>query len=194
MPANVILIKHAMPLVDPAVPAPDWPLSDAGKADALRLANLLRRDAPCCIVPSPQPKAQETGAILAAALAVPLQPAHPGLAEQDNSGEPFQPDPATFRAQVERYLAQPQAVVYGRESASMVAERMQHALDALLAPLPPDASIVLVSHGRSITALLQSHDPALDAFGLWRALGLPSFVRLRRPDLRLVAVVPNLPN
>jgi 2,3-bisphosphoglycerate-dependent phosphoglycerate mutase len=54
----VILVRHAMPELDPAVPHHDWHLGEAGRAAARELAAHLSRDAR--VVSSDEPKARET--------------------------------------------------------------------------------------------------------------------------------------
>jgi broad specificity phosphatase PhoE len=54
----VILVRHAMPELDPAVPHHDWHLGEAGRAAARELAARLPRDAR--VVSSDEPKARET--------------------------------------------------------------------------------------------------------------------------------------
>jgi broad specificity phosphatase PhoE len=54
----VILVRHAMPELDPAVPHHDWHLGPAGRAAARELAARLPRGVR--VVSSDEPKARET--------------------------------------------------------------------------------------------------------------------------------------
>ncbi|MGE5830021.1 MAG: histidine phosphatase family protein [Micromonosporaceae bacterium] len=56
--SSLVLVRHAMPVVDPASPAHEWPLSSDGRADALRLVPLLPSGA--LLVASDEPKAYQT--------------------------------------------------------------------------------------------------------------------------------------
>ena len=69
--AKLILIKHASPQVETAVPSHEWKLSPAGREKAAALAERLRPDAPGAIVSSVEPKAIETARIIAADRASP---------------------------------------------------------------------------------------------------------------------------
>lgn len=54
----MILVRHALPELDPAVPPREWHLGPAGRAAARELAARLPRDAQ--LVSSDEPKARET--------------------------------------------------------------------------------------------------------------------------------------
>src|SRR5579885_2855921 len=66
---HLILIKHALPAVVPAIPASQWVLSDEGRRRcAAVVARLARVVAPATIAASDEPKARETAQLLAAQL------------------------------------------------------------------------------------------------------------------------------
>src|SRR5439155_1154486 len=80
---NLILVKHAMPQVDVETPAHEWRLGPVGVAGAGTIATTLgKRYAPSRIVASQEPKATQTGAIIAERLHLPLVMAE-GLHEHD---------------------------------------------------------------------------------------------------------------
>jgi broad specificity phosphatase PhoE len=62
---TLILIKHALPEIDPERPAPEWHLGDTGRAQAETLAEQLRAYAPQRVLTSVESKAHETGEIVA---------------------------------------------------------------------------------------------------------------------------------
>ena len=68
--AQLVLVKHAKPLMDPNTPSRQWKLSDVGREQAQQLAQRLGGRAIDVVVTSAEPKAQETGSIIAEALAL----------------------------------------------------------------------------------------------------------------------------
>ena len=88
--SQLILIKHATPLKDPARPSSEWKLSDTGREQAARLADELRDRKIEQIITSVEPKAQETGQIIAKALNGPVETAE-GLHEHDRTNVPVLP-------------------------------------------------------------------------------------------------------
>lgn len=188
----LVLVKHAWPQIDPALPARRWPLSDRGRAQAAALAEEMRSLAPGRVVASREPKAAETGRVLARAWACPFALAD-GLQEHDREGVAYLPE-ATFRAEVARFFAEPQRRVLGRESAREAADRFAAAVDAVLAaggaaPGAVDASLdggrrsagadaedvaVIVAHGTVISLFLADRC-GVDGFATWSALALPAY-------------------
>src|SRR5205823_2550130 len=69
--ARLILIRHARPVVEPDVPSSRWHLSDEGRADCRPLAARLTPLGASWVFASVEPKAWETGAIVAQRLEVP---------------------------------------------------------------------------------------------------------------------------
>src|ERR1051325_8791308 len=69
---TLILIKHARPDVMPAVPSRDWTLSDEGRDSCKALAARLAAKPPDLFVTSDEPKAIETGSIVAGILKKPV--------------------------------------------------------------------------------------------------------------------------
>ena len=66
MMRTLILVKHAMPTLEPEVPSRAWHLSDAGRARCLPLAEQIAAYRPVAIAASAEPKATETAQIVAA--------------------------------------------------------------------------------------------------------------------------------
>lgn len=182
----ILLIKHAMPLIQPQIPAPHWRLSDAGRDACAALAAALTPYAPEVIVTSEEPKAVETGEHTANYLSVPVM-TRAGFHEQDNSGEIYEKEVSDWHAKVWAMFAQRHEVVYGVESAEAAAQRFEAALREVMAHLP-GKRLAVVAHGRVITAFVTRYTPEIDAFDLWRSLSLPSFVVLDDDD-RLREVV-----
>ena len=125
---RLILVKHAMPEIDPQLPAPRWPLSPAGREASVVLAKRLARYRPTRVVTSVEPKAAETGAIVAGALGLPASTA-PGLHEHDQGDVPFM-ETEDWNAAVAEVFARPNEVVQGRESANDAGDRFSSAVAA----------------------------------------------------------------
>ncbi|MCP4167150.1 MAG: histidine phosphatase family protein [Chloroflexi bacterium] len=53
--SKLILIKHAQPILDPAVPSRQWRLAEIGRKQSLQLALCLAKYAPDVIVASVEP-------------------------------------------------------------------------------------------------------------------------------------------
>jgi broad specificity phosphatase PhoE len=188
--ARLILVKHAWPTVDPAQPAAHWRLSERGREGAHGLARALAAHGPQRVVASLEPKATETGRIVADALGLPFE-TRPDLHEHDRRDVPFLTS-AAFDAQVSRFFAEPDRRVFGHESASAALDRFDAAVAATLAEAPNE-TVVVVAHGTVMSLYLARH-AGLDALTTWRRLGLPSYVVLDRGRGTLEALVADLPD
>jgi broad specificity phosphatase PhoE len=186
---RLILIKHAMPEIEVAVPSRAWRLSPEGRADCEQLAAELAPYVPEVLVSSVEPKAAETGEIVAGLLNLPCR-SIPGLHENDRTGLPYLDD-ARYEAMFRRFFACTNEQVVGNETAHQAAGRFARAVDALLA-VHPTETLGVVAHGTVISLYLQ-RIAGVDPFPLWRRLGLPSFVVLSRPSLAVEAIVERLP-
>jgi broad specificity phosphatase PhoE len=173
---KLILIKHAMPTIVPDAPPQTWRLSDDGRRRAAQLAEKLRGHDPIIVVTSDEPKAAETGEIIAARLGVPVKGA-PGLHEHERGVVPFQ-SVDVFHTRVERLFAEPSSVVYGIETADDAHARFTAAVTAVLAAHPA-GTVAIASHG-TVISLLVARANGLDPFPLWKSLDLPSFLVLER--------------
>lgn len=180
---KLILIKHAAPEIVPNVPANQWRLSAGGRARCSRLAQHVAAYAPAHIISSTEPKASETAHLASIALGVPWS-TQDGLHEHDRSAVPFLGD-AEFNAAVARFFAEPDTLVFGGETAAAARERFSTAIAAVLRE-HPEGNLAVVAHGTVIT-LFVAQANQIDAFDLWQRLGLPSYVVLALPDLRLLA-------
>ena len=67
---RLILVKHAQPVLDPAVPSREWRLTREGEEQSQRLAGRLRTFLPFTLVSSPEPKATRTAEIVAGTLGI----------------------------------------------------------------------------------------------------------------------------
>src|SRR5687767_7132509 len=94
---RLILVKHAKPLVTPGVSPERWELSEEGRRQCGPLAERLRPYGPAVVVASEEPKAAETGRVVAEGLGVSFLTA-PGLHEHDRNDVPHTRTPEFISA------------------------------------------------------------------------------------------------
>ena len=184
--SKLILVKHAAPEVVPDVSSEQWRLSEHGRASCAALGDALRAHQPSVIISSEEPKAQETAELVAQHLGVPWKSA-PGLHEHDRRGVPHMRS-GEFISHVELMLRKRDERVLGHESADEALRRFRNALRDVLSN-HPDETIAVVSHGTVIALYVAEHTEDHTTFELWRKLGLPSFVVLSRPELRVEQII-----
>ena len=185
---TVVLVRHSLPEIDPAIPGRLWHLSAEGERRCTVLAERLAGYGLEYIVSSAEPKAVETARVVAGHLGLPCS-TKPGLHEHDRSNVSGL-SRAGFQASVARLFEQPDALVFGTETAVEARERFASALSAVLAR-HPTGSIAVVTHG-TVLSLYVGHQAGLDPYVLWQSLGLPCLVVLDRESLDLVEVVPTV--
>jgi broad specificity phosphatase PhoE len=156
------------------LPASTWPLSQAGRAACVPLAEELRPHSPTRIITSTETKAQQTGQIVADILGLPLNIAD-GLQEHDRTHVTGL-DEATFKANVARLLIEPDQLVFGLETGTQVRQRFTRALQTALYQYPTD-TLAIVTHGTALTLFLTTHNP-INPLSFWLNLRLPCFFLL----------------
>jgi len=177
MSRTLILVKHSLPALEPGVPSRDWRLSDMGRARCAPLTDRLAAYEPAVIVASAEPKATETGQIVASRLAVPIE-VIVGLHENDRTGQGWL-GTVELEARIARFFAEPDRRIMGNETADDAHARFAVTVEAICTRCPI-GNIVVVAHGTVIT-LYVAHCTGLDPFPFWQRLGLPSFVALSLP-------------
>jgi broad specificity phosphatase PhoE len=146
-------LTHPQVKIDPAVPVPQWGLSDVGAA-RVRAAlakpwlGAFRR-----IVSSDETKAIEAAEIIAAACGLGVEVRH-GLHENDRSATGFLP-PEEFERMADQFFAQPDASVRGWERAADAQGRIVAGITAALAEAP-GVPTLFVGHG-GVGTLLKCH-------------------------------------
>jgi 2,3-bisphosphoglycerate-dependent phosphoglycerate mutase len=160
---QLVLVRHAEPVVDFNQPSGRWPLSPSGvEAAAALAAALVVPNPPALLLVSPELKAVQTAEPLARAFGLPVTIAA-DLREHEAPG--YLPADE-FQKAVRALFAHPSEAVFG-ESANAAAERFARAVDR------SDAShIVVVSHGRVLSAYLARITGAC-GWRIWRDLTMP---------------------
>jgi broad specificity phosphatase PhoE len=180
---HLILVKHARPQVDPAVSSEEWTLGPEGREAAGRLAERMRPYNFAKLFCSSEPKAGETARVIGLALERPVEEAR-DLFEHDRRDVPHM-ETREFISLVALLFKEPDRLVLGNETADEAYERFGEAVDGLIKQEPADVAVV--THG-TVISLFAQHRAKEDPFGLWRRMGLPSFIALEIPTWRVVEV------
>ena len=179
------------------MPAREWALSPAGRADAERLAGILAPFAPAIIIPgvpaaivaSDELKAQQTAQPLADRLGLTVE-VMAGLHEHERGAADYLDD-ETFQATMARFFAEPDTLVFGKETASQALARFSRAVEDTLAR-HPEGDIVLVTHGAVMSLFVAAHSN-IKPMDFWWRLHLPAWVIFAVPDFTLLDAHMQLP-
>jgi broad specificity phosphatase PhoE len=183
---KLILVRHSLPEIVLGTPASQWCLSDEGRARCTRLAERLREYDPAAVITSQEPKAVETGQIVADVLGIPFDIAE-GLHEHERGPVESLGSREAFQALVSGVLERRGELVFGQETGDQARTRFTRALDQLIT-LNPTGNLAVVSHGTVMTLFI-AHATGLDPVPFWRRLGLPAFAVLSLPDWSLLDVI-----
>lgn len=188
--SKLILIKHAAPVKDPDRPSHEWELSEDGRAQAIRLARQLQESQiPIDLVcTSDEPKAEETGQIIAAEFDRPMRVVKE-LAEHDRSNVPVMPT-REFISSVALFFKEPNRLVLGRETARDAKARITRAIELIMSE-NAGKNVAIVSHG-TVISLFAADIAREDPFQLWRRMGLPSYVAIDWDTRAVLRVVDRL--
>ena len=185
---TLVLVKHAMPEIDPAVPAKDWHLSEEGCVRSRILGEELDRYDLDLVISSIELKAMETAEIAAGVLNVRFEVVE-GLQEHERSNVGFL-EKERFEQSVSHFFARPAELVFGEETADSAHDRFSKGVYKLSDRFPR-LNMAIVTHG-TVISLFVSRISELEPFALWKQLGLPSWVVLSRPDLSVVEICRNI--
>jgi broad specificity phosphatase PhoE len=171
---RLVLVKHAMPVLDPSRPAREWLLGEDGEAQARELADRLRAFAPLRLITSPEPKAVRTCEIVAGALGVPMREVD-ALREIDRRRLPLMSSEEHQRNNAGIFAHRDRPVL-GTESARDALARFRRGVLAEVDALEA-GNLVVVSHGTVISLLVaEYHD--VDAFTIWKSLRCATFLAM----------------
>ena len=184
--SKLILVRHSSPEIVPNSPAAEWRLSDEGRRRCTRLAEELADHRPTVVVASNEPKATETGQIVARLLGLPFETAD-SLHEHDRSDLGWLGSSERFEAAVASLFNNPDSVMLGKETADQAHQRFSQAVGGVVEGRPED-SVTIVSHG-TVIALFVARITGLEPLPLWQRLDMPSFVVMALPKYDLLTVV-----
>jgi broad specificity phosphatase PhoE len=185
---KLVLVRHSLPEFVVGVPASEWQLSNEGRRRCQRLADRLAAYDLTIVITSTEPKAVETGQIVADSLHLPLETA-PGLHEQERGAVTSIGSQKAFQAQVSQLFERPDELVFGTETANQAHARFAGAVAAVI-ERHPHGNLAIVTHG-SVMTLFIARAAGVDPIPFWKSLGLPAFAVLSLPDLRLLEVIEN---
>src|SRR5262249_52849804 len=143
---------------------------------------------PTLIVTSVEPKAAETGLIVARRLGLSVE-AMDGLHEHARSGVGWL-GTGDFQRAIAAFFAFPDRLVFGDETAHQARERFTQAIQSTLAR-HMDGNVAVVAHGTVISLFAAAH-AGKDGYFIWQRLGLPAYVVLALPDFTLIELVERL--
>jgi broad specificity phosphatase PhoE len=148
--ATVYVVTHPEVVQDPAVPVPQWGLTEIGAARMRAFAASPATTKLCAIWSSGETKAVEAAAILAAAAS--LDPRiDRDLHENDRSATGYLP-PTEFEQVADAFFAHPAQSIRGWERAADAQARMVAAVERCL-DASPAGDVAIVGHG-GVSALL----------------------------------------
>lgn len=172
---GIILVRHSKPAIDPVRPAHRWELSGEGRRLAEELAERLASLEPDAVYTSSEPKAKQTGAVVAERLELPIAKVT-GLGEHQRRTVPCFPSQEEFRRRVKELFDYPELRVFGEESAGEALERFSAAVESILEK-GEYARPVAVTHG-TVMSLYLSARTGRSAWELWNELTMPCWVDL----------------
>ena len=182
---SLILVKHSLPKIEPQINAHDWRLSAEGRSHCIPLAKKLAGYNPDLIVSSPEPKAWETAQIVANHLNLPLETdadlhEHARRTVQFDSRDGFQ-------AAIERFFQQSEELVFGEETAEQAFQRFAGAVERVRYQ-HPHLNPIIVAHG-TVISLFVARKCEIEPFSIWQQLGLPAYIILSLPELKLLSLI-----
>lgn len=148
---RLFYISHADVQIDPAVPVPDWSLSERGRARHLAFAQVCPPVA--AIWSSDERKARDGAEILAGVQGITPRVLH-DLHENDRSATGYLPGPE-FETVADAFFARPEQSVRGWERAVDAQARVLRALREVV-EATPQGDIAVVAHG-GVGALFRAH-------------------------------------
>jgi broad specificity phosphatase PhoE len=179
----LLLVRHAAPRIVDGIAARDWMLSDAGRKSCAPLADYLAQWSPASIISSDEPKATETGALIARRLRLQCECA-PDLHEHERTGVSLL-GRASFERTVRRFFDDPDELVFGSETAAESLCRFSSAV-AHVELTHPVGNVAIITHG-TVLSLFVAESTGADGFATWQQLGMPGVIALSMPPRRILA-------
>jgi len=189
MAAHLILVRHSISKQRADVSSHQWELTAEGRGRCEALAERLRNYEPGLIASSAEPKARQTTDLVASRLGLEAS-VLPELGEHRRESEPWLASTDEFQARIRALLRRPAELVYGEETGDEAADRLQAALDGLVAR-HAGRTVVAVTHG-TVMSLYLARVAGLDAVRTWEGLGMPAYAVLQLPGLEILELVNDL--
>lgn len=177
---HLILVRHAQPVIDPNKPSAEWQLSEDGRSRSRELGEQLRTYQPDIVITSREPKAAETGRIIAETLGLPWETAE-NLHEHERTGEFVSRE--KFQQQVRDFFERPTELVFGLETAEEALGRFEAAVLEVIGRYP-DKNVIIATHGTVMTLFIANYND-IEPIPLWRRLQMPDYIVLNQPHFTL---------
>lgn len=167
---TLYLVRHGLPVVDPATPAAEWPLDPRSYGDVWALRESGRLPGRAHWYSSPETKAKETAQLLFDGPVGILD----GLREHQRTwGD------GDFAAQIERAFARPDVPAHdGWETIDACAARLLATVSPVLAAHEGE-DVVLVGHGTAWTLTVSRITSQPPDLRRWRELTFPDLFIIR---------------
>jgi broad specificity phosphatase PhoE len=178
----LILVRHAQPVIDPNKPSAEWQLSEDGRTRSRELADKLKPYQPDIVITSQEPKAAETGRIIAEILGLPWETAE-NLHEHERTGEFVSQE--KFQRQIRAFFERPTELVFGLETAEEALGRFEAAVLQVIGR-HPNKNIIIATHGTVMTLFITTHNPDIAPIPFWQQLQMPDYIVLTRPGFQLL--------
>jgi len=186
---NLVFIRHSQSQPDPKIPSSQWSLTSEGRRWCKPLAEQLIPYELDVIVTSAEPKAIETGELVAQRLAIPCE-VRQNLHEHARETAPFFETKDEFQEAVSNLFAKPRDLVFGEETGFEARNRFSGAVESVLAAYPQE-NIAIVTHG-TVLSLFTCQFIGQEAIVFWQNLGMPAFVAISHPEIKLLALMNEL--
>ena len=174
----VVLVRHALPVIEPDKPSETWGLSEDGRAATVRLAQELKALAPAAVLCGTEPKMTGTAAVLSEQFGISVERLA-GLCEHARRSTKFAEKDA-FEVAIRNLFERPGEIVYGEESADQTYARFSAALDGELCA-HKGKTVIAVSGGTAICLFLARRS-GIDPFPMWKRLRMPMAFVLKPAD------------
>jgi broad specificity phosphatase PhoE len=179
---TLYLIRHAQ-AQPTALPAETWPLSDLGRQQAQKLAELPFWQVVHVICTSAEPKAIQTAQIIATQRDLPIEPSF-DLREWRRPGVLVGKD--EYQAIVRQAFANPAASVNGWEPAGEAQTRIMVAIERLLM-LHEGQTLAVISHSLVLTLYLAHLTDTTPNMELWHSIPFASAIQVDPEACKILA-------
>jgi broad specificity phosphatase PhoE len=164
---NLIFIRHSQSQPDSEIPSRLWQLTDEGRRRCEPLAEQLIPYELDVIMTSTEPKAIETGELVAQKLEIPCRVME-NLHEHERETAPFFDTQEEFREAVANLFVRPTELVFGDETAFEAQARFSEAVESVIAAYPQN-NIAIVTHG-TVLSLFASQYTRQESYAIWQSL------------------------
>ena len=175
---KLVLVKHAIPILDASIAPKHWNLGDEGEAQASLLADNIKSYLPFSLYSSEEAKATKTAKIIALALELDLTIVY-GFKEIDRPAGPLLSQ-KEHRNLNQGIFDEPFKRVLGKESATQALDRFSKAVGENVEKTLTNNNAVIVSHGTVISLFVEKYNK-VKGFELWKMLECSSSVVLDFP-------------